>query len=110
MESILVDLKQYGPFAIMLGLLVYGIWQFGQAIFKKLFDDDKGYVTTLVNGHIKFVEKMGENQDKQTEILGEMQTQNKNVDNRLAKIEEIQGKAVSILDKLSCSKNSSAPK
>lgn len=112
MELFLNEFRQYGVAGIILVVLGFAIWRIGGALYKRFFDDQKGYFTILVDELIKFFHKTSENQDKQTEILGEMQVQNKNVDDRLAKIEdqqlkfaETQVKAVGILDKLACSKN-----
>lgn len=112
MELFLNELREYGVLGIVVCALSYVIWRFGQAVYKRLFDDNKGYVTILVDELIKFFHKTSENQDKQTEILNEMQIQNKNVDNQLAKIQEAQIKSINILDKLSCSnaRNGSTPK
>ena len=117
MDAFIADFRQYGVFGITVFLLGVALWRFGQAIYKRLFDDKTGYVTILINELIQFFHKTSENQDKQTAILSEMQIQNKNVDDRLAKIEveskriiEAQIKSINILDKIACSKNGSLPK
>lgn len=105
MEAFIEKFGEYGVLGLIVIIGIVGIWKIGSFLGKKLFDDEKGLCTRAINSHIELVSKLGENQDKQTEILTGMQEETKKQNDRLSKIEEIQSKAVIILDKLACSKN-----
>lgn len=57
-----------GTVAVVLAVLCLAIWRIGAALWVRLFDDDKGYATRIVNRHVTFMDKATEATESTAEL------------------------------------------